>query len=450
MKLSDALRIQRGEVISIIGAGGKTSSLFRLGHELSESGWRVLATTTTRVAASEIARAPLAMRWGAPVGFEPLSNALERKGFVFIYDRLERDKALGVAVEALRSLLDRVSSDVMLIEADGSRRLPFKAPYPHEPVIPPETTRVLLVVGINALGKPLDRDHVYNADAIIDQFGYPEGAPVLWPWMASVLRHESLGLQGVAPHVPVDVVINQVQAGSITQRRARLIASLLLQSPRIRSVVLAEAQASDPVHEVRRPTAAIVLAAGKSSRMGDLKVLLPWGRETVLEAILRRLYAIRLNDVVVVTGRDAQKVEKIAVRYGARAAYNPYYEQGEMLSSLQTGIRALGDRYDACLVVLGDQPQIQGRVIAEVLNAYAAGQGGIVAPSFQMRRGHPVLFGRRYWQELLDLPQGKSPRDLLNAHEPEIAYVNVNSDSILADIDTPEEYRMALRKAGLG
>jgi hypothetical protein len=116
----------------------------------------------------------MSMRWNASVGFDVLSNALERQGFVFIYDRLDRDKALGTAPDTLKDLLDRVSSDVMLIEADGSRRLPFKAPYPHEPVIPPETTRVILVVGINTLGKPLDRDHVYNADAIIGQFGYPE------------------------------------------------------------------------------------------------------------------------------------------------------------------------------------------------------------------------------------------------------------------------------------
>lgn len=450
MKLNDALRIQRGEVVSFVGAGGKTSTLFRLGHELKVNGWRVLGTTTTRIAAWETTRAPLSMRWNASVGFEVLSNALERQGFVFIYDQLDRDKALGIAPDTLRDLLDRVSSDVMLIEADGSRRLPFKAPYPHEPVIPPETTRVILVVGINTLGKPLDRDHVYNADAIIGQFGYPEGAPVLWPWMASVLRHEQLGLQGIRPDIPVDVLINQVQAGSRGLRCARLMSSLLLQSTRIRSVVLAEAQGEEPVHEVRRPVAAIVLAAGKSSRMGELKVLLPWGRETVLESILRRLYAIRLNDVLVVTGREAQKVEKVAAKYGARTVHNPDYEQGEMLSSLQTAIRTLGDRYDACLVVLGDQPQIQGRVIAEVLNAYAAGKGEIVTPSYQMRRGHPVLIGRRYWQEMLNLPQGKSPRDLLKAHENEIAYVNVNSDSILADIDTPEEYRAALRKAGLG
>ena len=450
MKLVDALQIKRGDVVSFIGAGGKTSALLRLGRELKANGWRVLATTTTRVAAAEIADVPLAMRLGADPDLALVSSALSRHGFVFAYDRIEGNKAIGIRPEAVRQLLDRVGSDVLLVEADGSRRLPLKVPHPHEPALPQETTQIVLSAGLNALGRPLDNAHVYNADAMIQRYGYPEGAPLVWPWLASVLRDEQLGLRGVPPDYPVSVLLNQVPAQGIDLRRARLIASLLLRSTRVDSVLIGEMQAEgEPIHEVRRPVAAIVLAAGKSSRMGDLKVLLPWGRETVLDTIIRRLQMVRLDHILVVTGREAEKVEAIAHRLGVDAVFNPDYAQGEMLSSLKAGLLALDRRYAACLVVLGDQPQMQGRVIGEVLDAYAHGCGSIVAPSFQMRRGHPILIGREHWADMLALEAGQSPRDLINARADAIAYVNVNTDTILGDIDTPADYRAALREAGL-
>jgi len=451
MQFETALRIQRGEVIAFVGAGGKTSALFRLAHELAADGWRVLATTTTRVAAAELRLAPRALTedrvWASTAA---LSEALNTTRLVFLYSHIQHGKARGISPDFIRALLDRVSSDVILVEADGARRLPFKAPYAHEPVVPQETTRVVLSAGMDVLGQPLDGAHVYNPETMIRRFGYPAGAPVLWPWVASVLRDEQLGLSNLPPAVPVTALLNKTPVSGPVRRQAQLIASLLLRSRRIDSVIIGDMQSRDePVVEVRRPVAALVLAAGKSSRMGQSKVLLPWGRETVLEAIIRQLYTARLEHIAVVTGHSANRVARIAERYGAQIVYNPDYESGEMLSSVQAGLRALDERFDGVLIVLGDQPQLQGYVIARVLEAYASGGKGIVIPSFEMRRGHPVLFGRRHWRGLLELPASGAPRDLVNANADDIAYVNVSTDSILQDIDTPEDYERALRRAGL-
>ncbi|MBN1963132.1 MAG: putative selenium-dependent hydroxylase accessory protein YqeC [Anaerolineae bacterium] len=451
MRLVQALRVNRGDVISFVGAGGKTSALFRLARELAAEGWRVVGTTTTRVAAAEVQDAPAALTVSDPIDFDAVREALDAHGFVFIYDQLRRDKALGLDSALLRQFVDRVNSDVLLIEADGSRRLPLKAPYAHEPVITTETTRVVVVAGMDIIGQPLDDEHVYNPEAMMRRYGYPAGGEIVWPWVASVLRDEQLGLRHVDPAVPVTILLNKTEREDVVmRRRARLIAGLLLRSSRIDSVAIGAMQdAEDPVFEMRCPVGAVVLAAGLSSRMGRSKVLLPWGQQTVLEAILRRLFMARLEDIVIVTGHEAASVEALAARLEVRTAHNPAYRSGEMLSSLQTGLQALQDRVQACLVVLGDQPQLQGRVIAEVLAAYAVGQGDIVAPSYRRRRGHPILIDRRYWHELLALPAGQSPRDVINAHADEIAYVNVPNDSILADIDTPEQYQDALRRAGL-
>lgn len=453
MRLDEALRIQRGDVVSFIGAGGKTSALFRLARELSAQGWRVIGTTTTRIAAEEMRQAPatVAIHPAADPAqlFGPISQALNDHAFVFLHERVRDHKALGIRPDVIRHLLDRVNSDVILVEADGARRLSFKAPYDHEPVIPPETTQVVVVAGLDVLGQPLDSEHVYNPEAMVRRYGYAPGAEIGWPWVASVLRDETLGLRRVEPHVRATVLLNKSPLEGVTRRRARLIASLLLRSPRVHAVAIGAMQADDPVFEVRRPVAALVLAAGLSSRMGQPKVLLPWGRETVLESILRRLYMVRLDEIVVVTGHGAERVEEVAARLGVRTAHNPHYQMGEMLSSLQTGLRALDGRYEACLVVLGDQPLIPGYVYARLLTAYAERQGCIIAPSYQMRRGHPILIDRRHWPALLELPPGSAPREVINAHAAEIAYVTVNTDSILADMDTPDDYAAAKRRAGL-
>jgi molybdenum cofactor cytidylyltransferase len=88
-------------------------------------------------------------------------------------------------------------------------------------------------------------------------------------------------------------------------------------------------------------------------------------------------------------------------------------------------------------------------VISQVLTAYAEGAGDIIAPSYQMRRGHPILIDRRYWPEILNLPADGAPRDVIDQHKDRTAYVKVDTDSVLRDIDTPEDYREERRNAGL-
>jgi molybdenum cofactor cytidylyltransferase len=121
-----------------------------------------------------------------------------------------------------------------------------------------------------------------------------------------------------------------------------------------------------------------------------------------------------------------------------------------MLSSLKAGLAAMPTHVAGALIVLGDQPRIQARVVSQVLTAYAEGVGDIVAPSYNMQRGHPILIDRRYWPEIMALPEDGSLREILNRYQDRIGYVNVDTDSILGDVDTPDEYREERRRAGLG
>ncbi len=450
MRLREALRIQRGEMVAFVGAGGKTSALFRLAEELRAEGWRVLATTTTRVGQSEMRRAPASLRVTTATQSQEINARLNDQGFLFLYsaDDTGRHKIIGLNPDYISSLMDSVNSDVLLIEADGSRRLPLKAPKEHEPVIPQDASLVVPVAGLDVLGQPFDEAHVYNVVRIIDRYGFPEGAPTLPPWVAVTLRDAQLGLRGVPERARVVALLNKVDSGAHTLRRARRIAQMVLRSPRVDAVALGSMRAiGEPVDELQQRVTAVVLAAGTSSRMsGQSKMLLPWGRQTVIEAVVNRLLPFHFAEIVVVTGYQSEAVERKLAHLPVRLVHNDQYDQGEMLSSLQAGLRALPDSTAACLVVLGDQPMLEGPVIGRVLGAYAQGQGGIIFPAYRGERGHPVLFGRRFWPDLLDLTSG-APRDVVRLYADQVAAVSVETDSILRDIDTPEQYRRERRLA---
>ncbi len=191
--------------------------------------------------------------------------------------------------------------------------------------------------------------------------------------------------------------------------------------------------------------AGIVLAAGKSERMGQPKMSLPWGDTTVIGQVVATLVHSGLGEVVVVTGSGRENIEQalshLPQSWPVRLVFNPHFAAGEMLSSLQMGIAALEESIVAALLALGDQPQIESRVVEAVLDAYRKSDLRLVAPSYQMRRGHPMLFHRSLWPEILALSPPQTLRDLLLAQADRIHYVTVDTPTILQDVDTPEDYQ---------
>lgn len=185
--------------------------------------------------------------------------------------------------------------------------------------------------------------------------------------------------------------------------------------------------------------AAVVLAAGLSRRMGRPKASLPWGDTTVLGQVLATLQEAGLQEIVVVTGGDRKATEAL-VGALARTAFNPEYARGDMLGSLQCGLRSLHPGAGAALVALADQPLVQPGTVRSLLEAYRRTGATLVVPSTGSRRGHPWLVDRAHWNELLGMTPPGSPRDFFRRHEGDIHYVSVDDPGILQDLDTPEQY----------
>ena len=189
--------------------------------------------------------------------------------------------------------------------------------------------------------------------------------------------------------------------------------------------------------------AAVVLAAGRSSRMGRPKMALPWGDTTVIGQVVRTILAAEIETIIVVTGASQQAVSEALRGFTISLVHNPAYQSGEMLSSIQTGLTALSPEVVAALVFLGDQPLVQPEVIRSICSDYSSSPKEIIIPSYQGRRWHPLLIDRALWPAVLALRHPATLRDFINSHPERIAYTPVQTDSVLRDLDTPDDYRTA-------
>jgi molybdenum cofactor cytidylyltransferase len=194
---------------------------------------------------------------------------------------------------------------------------------------------------------------------------------------------------------------------------------------------------------MRNKIVVILLAAGLSTRMGQPKLLLSWGGTTVLGQVVSTFAAAGMEEIIVVTGGARQQIKRrvveLAKEFPVRTVYNPAYARGEMLSSIQAGLAALGSRPCAALIGLGDQPQVREETVRRICAAFVQTKSPLVIPSFQNRRGHPWLVARPLWPKFLGLPSSTTPRQFLNTYAGQMEYVAAD-ESILQDLDTPEDY----------
>jgi molybdenum cofactor cytidylyltransferase len=186
----------------------------------------------------------------------------------------------------------------------------------------------------------------------------------------------------------------------------------------------------------------IVLAAGRSRRMGEPKALLRAGNDSFVERSVRALYEGGCGYVVVVTGplddEVALHIAEAAALLDAGIAVNPAAES-EQADSLRIGLGALPPQTEAALVAPVDVPDVSGALVRAVIEAFLRTGAPVALPASGGRHGHPVLFARRVFAELMrpGLPQGA--RTVVHAHAAELAEVPV--DALPVDVDTPGDYR---------
>jgi probable selenium-dependent hydroxylase accessory protein YqeC len=210
-------------VIAFVGGGGKTSAMFRLAGELAALGRSVLVTTTTQLADPRLPPAPVArvlLRPEMELAFSRGPVPASAPGLTVLVSR-ETDapgKVKGIHPSWIPEL--KPLWDFVLVEADGSKRLPVKAPESYEPVIPPGTGLVVGVVGLDCLGKPMDGRTVHRPERFSIVTGCPPGAPVAWEHLVALVRHPDGLFKGATP--PRAVLLNKCDLASFLPSQVQL------------------------------------------------------------------------------------------------------------------------------------------------------------------------------------------------------------------------------------
>jgi molybdenum cofactor cytidylyltransferase len=193
--------------------------------------------------------------------------------------------------------------------------------------------------------------------------------------------------------------------------------------------------------------AAIILAAGRSRRMGTQKLLLPLAGQTVIGHIFDQVVGAGVGHIYVVASVDRQAVTEVLGGHDFTLVENPNPD-GDMLSSIRCGLRALPANIDAALICLGDQPGIQTALVVQLLRLYEQSKCGIALPIASGKRGHPVMLSSKYFGEVLADFDDVGLQGLLQAHPDDICFLAVDDPDQLSDMDYPPDYERAIRNLG--
>lgn len=183
----------------------------------------------------------------------------------------------------------------------------------------------------------------------------------------------------------------------------------------------------------------LILAAGESKRMGQPKLLLPYGEGTVIESVLKAAHGSRLNATLVVCPPRDARILELVERFSFQVVINPQPEKG-MLSSVVIGLNRIPQEAEAVVVILGDQPAVASSLIDLLIIGYRVKGSGIIVPVYKQKRGHPVLLDLKYREEISQLNPEIGLRALLRMYPDDVLEIPVNEPAAVLDIDTPEDY----------
>jgi molybdenum cofactor cytidylyltransferase len=452
MRLLEAARIGKAPRLALTGAGGKTTAMFRLGRDLVNPALTpgtpgtVLLTSTTHLAAQQLSLSDHHFSVYSPQDVDSLGAKLP-SGVVLLTGPLgpdQRTRGLdGDSMQRLRVLAESHLGGPLplLVEADGSRQKPLKAPAEHEPVVPDWVDQVLVFAGLSALGRPLDAEWVHRPERFGRLAGLQAGQEITIPALARVLSSPLGGLKGIPEPARRVAVLNQVDTPQLHQAGLQLARSIQEAYSAVLVASLQAPQAQSQVHAVVEPVAGVILAAGASQRLGQAKQTLLWRGQPLVYHTARTALQAGLSPVVVVTGAHASPTQQAVQGLDVEIVHNSDWQLGQS-TSVVAGLQALPEEVGAVVFLLADQPQIPLELVRSLVQIHRQTLSPLVAPLVNGRRANPVLFDRATFADLQVLSGDAGGRSLFERYQVEwLPWQDVN---ILLDIDTPQDYQKLL------
>lgn len=452
MELLAALRMQDTATpprLALVGAGGKSTALFLLARQLLAQFPTVLVSASTHLAPDQ---AGLADYHQVAVQKQDLEELTLKPGVLLITGAPEgpasdpASRLSGLDFPLLQQLLTIADTHrlPLLVEADGARRLPLKAPGEHEPAIPGFAAQVIVVVGLSGLGKPLDNTTVHRPERFGELSGLAPGDPISIQALATVLAHPEGGLKNIPAGAQSILLLNQAETPAREKAAGELAEVLLpVYSP---VLVAALGQPGAPVLAAYEPMAGIILAAGQGKRFEDaqpgrFKLLLEWAGEALVHRAARLAIESGLSPVRVVAGAHADELAAALHDLPVEIIFNPDWTAGQS-TSVKAGLSGLPGPTGAAMFLLADQPFITKELLVSLRRQHALTLASLVAPWCGGRRANPAVFDRRTFPDLLTLSGDAGGRALFNMPERYTpSWLHWPDERLLLDIDTPDDYQ---------
>jgi molybdenum cofactor cytidylyltransferase len=439
MNLFHALRLNTAlpfnPVISIAGAGGKSTALFQLAKEyLAAKDKKVFVSTTTHLGAWQASNADHHV---IAKDVELLNRAIDGlQGSILITGPIKEDRLQPLGFDTLYWLYEKSRGEEvpLLIEADGARAHSLKTPDEHEPPIPEFTDTIIYLTGLSVIGKPLTSEHVHRPEIFSKLSGLPLHQIITPESVTTMLRHPNGGLKNTSPSMRQIVFLNQADSPTLQSIGGAMAYSLLNEFD---SVLVGSLK--QETFQTIEHTAGIILAAGQSTRYGSPKQLLDWHGKPFVRHIAETALQSGLDPVIVVTGPHHTEIEVSLADLPIKVVQNTNYSQGQS-SSIKAGLQAVPDKNGACIFLLADQPQIPPEVIRALTEAHSRELSPIIAPLvLEERRANPVLFDKITFPDLLKLEGDTGGRAIFSKYR--VEYLPWHDDRLLFDVDKPEDYQ---------
>ena len=415
-----------GHLYSFVGGGGKTSSIWAIGNCLIEMGYKVRISTTTKLDLKEFSNYDIYFIDGKSAMQKAILD--EKKGLLLVKGIwYENSKYFGVE----NSFFDAVTiplDTIILVESDGAKRKSFKIPKSYEPVVPKNSTTLFVVIGASIINEEITKQNCYNIDRVLELL---KGREKIFN-IDNMRYLIEVGWLSQEALIPTMVFFNKCDLkGKVTA--AREIIEFLWSKYNVPGVAFS-AKEKEVYFKTSSHIGAIILAAGKNSRMGTVKCLLNYREKTFLERAIE-LYGNYCQDIMIPVGYHSQQIKSKIKGFGFEFFNSKTYKEG-MGGTLREAVLNL-NYCDFFFVTFCDLPLLQKETLRKLLKIAFKNQKAVV-PVYRGKKGHPVLFPRKMRADFAKLKGDLGAKKLLTDNN--TIFINVEDEGVIIDIDTLEDY----------
>lgn len=434
LKLIEIFDLKKGEIVSIVGAGGKTTTMFKLAEELRAEN-KVLVTTTTKIAWPDKAQYDYICM--EKENFLNYASKDSKGIYVFGIEDKTKHKINSVAEADLLAL--KPYFDYILVEADGSKRKPLKGWNQSEPVICTQTTKTIALLDITALGLEINEENIHRSHIFCELTNTQIGDIVNLENMADMITHPN-GLFKNAFGEKI-LYINKAETLDTINDSKNLINILKNRMPKIIDTFITGSLHKEKYYKNAITITAIIMASGYSKRMGKDKLLLEYSGQTFIERTINTVSKCSFMEIILVAREH--KVLSFGEGKDILVVENKNADKG-ISESIKLGV-SNAENTDGYMFFTADQPFLEASMIENLIQQFNDNPQNIIIPVFEGKRGNPVIFPSRLKTEFLELEGDIGGKAIIEKHKDIVKLIEISDSLSLVDVDTEESYAYILK-----